>query len=358
MGRLLNSYDELQRQPLGTTGAMAYDRSPVKAFGTNYKALAQDYGTATRLLRRAARRGDIHSAMELPGFRQQANAAEFSPGGIKSHEQEQANIAGRAGQETVRTGLLDRDSAMKMRIAAGGGAPAPIPVDPLSLPVPAIKPTIGKPVGDGTPTPDAQVWGEMPTDAEADAIPKRQNTADAQGVNSSRLLKQAAKNKTALSTDTSAQVAQKAWDTHIDDIAKNVAGFGASAKDLPDMIAASKSKPVSGTVSGVGGEAGRLLAAARKKSPAVAESTADQESPHAPPPKELDRMVAHFAGVDTGKTIGEAMDEREKQRIIEGQKFRANLKKKISDMWSGISEWAAENSDKPNAAGGFISPGG
>ena len=127
MARLLDAYDRLQGNPLGTTGAMAYDRSPEKTFGTNYKALASVYGGAVRALKRQARRGDVEAAQKLPGAIEKANAAGFTVGGIPRHEDVMQTIGGRFKQAGVAAGNLDLAST----VAMGGAAP----VNPAARPV-------------------------------------------------------------------------------------------------------------------------------------------------------------------------------------------------------------------------------
>ncbi len=82
--------------------------------GANYRRQAEDYNTATRLLRRQARRGDAGSALDLIRVREMANERGFTPGGIRSKEEFDASAAGTI--QAQERGAADRErAAMLMR---------------------------------------------------------------------------------------------------------------------------------------------------------------------------------------------------------------------------------------------------
>ena len=79
------------------------------AAGSNYRRQAEDYNTATRLLRRQARRGDAGSALDLIRLRQEANDAGFTPGGIRRKEEFDASTMGSI--QARERGAFDRERA-------------------------------------------------------------------------------------------------------------------------------------------------------------------------------------------------------------------------------------------------------
>lgn len=83
----LNKAREFQQAPLGTTSALGQNTG-FRRFQSNRNSMQNDYARATRLLRRASRRGDVDAAIKLPQVRAEANAQGFNPGGIRSYEQE------------------------------------------------------------------------------------------------------------------------------------------------------------------------------------------------------------------------------------------------------------------------------
>lgn len=114
---LLDRYDQIQRRPLGTNTALS-DGSQYGVGGSDGSQLRKQesaYGRALRILDRQARRGDANSALGAIKVRNEANAAGFSPGGIRNKAEADAGILGRlsamdqAAQRRNRTqSLLDQ----------------------------------------------------------------------------------------------------------------------------------------------------------------------------------------------------------------------------------------------------------
>lgn len=90
MPSLLDRYDQIQRNPLGSNTATSRTSleqgnpyGQLSTAGKQYRALEQSYGRALRILNHAARRGDARAALQSIAVRQQAMGEGFSPGGIR-----------------------------------------------------------------------------------------------------------------------------------------------------------------------------------------------------------------------------------------------------------------------------------
>lgn len=109
--RGLDRQDRMQRTPFGESSSL--NPSPVSGVvGQQYRRQQEDYNTAMRILRRQGRRGDASSAIGAIKLRDQANAAGFSPGGIRQHDEFNAGIAGRA--QSLEQGAMDRERAQQL----------------------------------------------------------------------------------------------------------------------------------------------------------------------------------------------------------------------------------------------------
>jgi hypothetical protein len=101
----------MQRTPFGESSSL--NPSPVSGVvGQQYRRQQEDYNTAMRILRRQGRRGDAGSAIKAVQLRDQANAAGFSPGGIRRRDEFDAGIAGRAF--SLEQGAVDRERAQQL----------------------------------------------------------------------------------------------------------------------------------------------------------------------------------------------------------------------------------------------------
>jgi len=62
--------------------------------GANYRRQAEAYDRGVRQLRRASRRGDTGAALKEISLRDKANAARYTPGGIRDRQEFQSGLAG------------------------------------------------------------------------------------------------------------------------------------------------------------------------------------------------------------------------------------------------------------------------
>ena len=101
----------MQRRDFGTS-AMTRPTSPEgqvnSAAGAQYRRRAEDYNTATRLLRRRARRGDSRSALALLDVGRDAAEEGFSPGGIRRRDDFNRGLLGSIEARAQAARDLDR----------------------------------------------------------------------------------------------------------------------------------------------------------------------------------------------------------------------------------------------------------
>lgn len=150
----LARYDALQARPFGASRTLAADRQT-----SSLRALQEDYNTASRVLRRQARRGDADSALKMIELREKAMEKGFAPGGIREKEQFDQNMQNqlRARQEAAQ----DYENAAKLRrqqaaqpattTTPAGGTPA-APAAP-AAPADPGRPTQGEAATTATPAP-------------------------------------------------------------------------------------------------------------------------------------------------------------------------------------------------------------
>lgn len=120
----LESWTKLQNEPY-----VSPLRNPPSSTGGQLRRLGEDYNTASRLLRRRARRGDVNSALGAIKLREQALEQGIPTGGIQRSEERRAGILGR--EQAMEEGTLDRERAIeanRLRAAeeiTADGSPAP-----------------------------------------------------------------------------------------------------------------------------------------------------------------------------------------------------------------------------------------
>lgn len=104
----------MQRTPVGASRLMG----PPSDASSQYRQQASMYGQALRNLSRAARRGDARAAVDAVQVRHQANAGGFMPGGIRSYDTFQGDIAAR--EQAYQTGAQDLEAATRINRGATG----------------------------------------------------------------------------------------------------------------------------------------------------------------------------------------------------------------------------------------------
>ena len=103
----------MQRTPVGASRLLA----PPSAVSSQYRQQASMYGQALRNLNRAARRGDAKAGILALDVRDKANQEGFTPGGIRSHEAFQGDIAGR--EQSYQQGAEDLEATSQINRGRG-----------------------------------------------------------------------------------------------------------------------------------------------------------------------------------------------------------------------------------------------
>lgn len=119
----LDNLAAMQSRPLGTNTALYRDPS-TEALTRQYRQQKSDYGMARRLLRRAARRGDVNAALkniEL-GQSAQESGVQF---GMEGRDQIGAAVAGRRADMASATAANRLAAGRLTPTAEMAGSPAP-----------------------------------------------------------------------------------------------------------------------------------------------------------------------------------------------------------------------------------------
>lgn len=148
----LARYDALQARPFGASRTLAPDRQT-----SSLRALQEDYNTASRLLRRNARRGDTQAALGMIELREKAMDKGISPGGIRQKEvfdkdmQRQLQSRREAAQDFEKAAQLRRQQAAQPAPVTTDGTPAA--GNPPAAPANPDRPTQEEAATTATPAP-------------------------------------------------------------------------------------------------------------------------------------------------------------------------------------------------------------
>jgi len=180
-------------QPFGMNTALSPNNPGGRGMSglvTNEKERAKDYQRANRLLRRAARRGDINAAVNLVKFGDMASKAGYQVSGITSAE---GNVAGAMSDINSRIGATKTMSDIAKGDQAVLQTRATPTVNPATTPTgnPAVVPTdvMGAPTIPDTTKTDTASTAPINDSAEQERLKRERLTREgAFGTGAQRML--------------------------------------------------------------------------------------------------------------------------------------------------------------------------